>query len=618
MAARTVVVEAQDTLPLGRDAHQPEGHALADGRQVEHTAVGGQERQPVFLHEAADAPGRVALAGQRRIQFRGLPLGHPPEELLFLLLLHRTAVGREDGVVFAEALHREGIVTDHAQRVEHLPQAGGMPAARCRDGIYQLVGDEPPGGKYLPDSLPRLGRHLQRRLEMRLDDELLHADGRGLLPELLQHLHQLVVDAHRQVSRQARPQPHALQLGIFFTIGTRLVGLALAAGHAVDRLEDIAQRLVLAHQGVAARDEDVAQLRVLLEISHQAAQFVIPALLGAQALELEIEPFALEVVHPLARGAQPAAGTPHRIGDQDRHFGITAVDIVPVGQQPPGRIGFSGLDDVLLLPGADIPVGLDQLRRIEDIAADRLVVVRFAGDVQQREVIRRGEERHPLLAGLRQQVHGLRRKRVAQKPVQLRRALHGHRQVEPEIAPPDAYLTVFILVGHPFLETEPRRGRLAVLDLLHQEVEHTLPVPGAHLRHLGIEPRRPAIVADTDALRRERLQLQPLKALELEKQVDEQVATHLRVLQPPREELPQQFQRPHGHLLTGRKFAHLPPVVADQQADLFRRLALRRRMPGDELFEPGPELPGIAARIGLGNKSRQLLAEKQPELVKRE
>lgn len=114
-------------------------------------------------------------------------------------------------------------------------------------------------------------------------------------------------------------------------------------------------------------------------------------------LELEIEPFALKVVHPLARGAQPAAGTPHRIGDQDRHFGITAVDIVPVGQQPPGRIGFSGLDNVLLLPGADIPVGLDQLRRIEDIAADRLVVVRFAGDVQQREVIGRGEERHPLL-----------------------------------------------------------------------------------------------------------------------------------------------------------------------------------------------------------------------------
>ena len=167
-------------------------------------------------------------------------------------------------------------------------------------------------------------------------------------------------------------------------------------------------------------------------------------------------------------------------------------------------------------------------------------------------------------------------------------------------------------------ETEPRGRRFAVLDLLHQEVEHTLPVLGAHLRHLGIEPRWPAIAADTDALRRERLQLQPLKALELEKQVDEQVATHLRVLQPPREELPQQFQRPHGHLLTGRKFAHLPPVVADQQADLFRRLALRRRMPGDELFEPGPELPGIAARIGLGNKSRQLLAEKQPELVKRE
>ena len=294
------------------------------------------------------------------------------------------------------------------------------------------------------------------------------------------------------------------------------------------------------------------------------------------------------------------------------------MDVVPVGQQPPGRVGFPGLDNVLFLPGADVPVGLDQLRRIEDIAADRLVVVFFSGDVQQREVIGRGKERHPLLAGFRQQVHGLRRKRIAQKTVQLRRALYGHRQVEAEIAPPDTYLTVFVFVSHSLLETEPRRGRLAVLDFLHQEVEHTLLVLGTHLHHLGIEPRRPAVAANAYTLRCERLQLQSLEALEQEKQVDEQVGTHFLVFQPPREKLPQQFQRPHRHLLPGRKLTDLLPVVVDQQADLFRRITLLCRMPRNELPKPRPELPRVAARIGLGDKSRQFLPKKQSELVKRE
>ena len=162
-----------------------------------------------------------------------------------------------------------------------------------------------PAERIFPDSLLGFGRHFERGLEMGLDDELFHAGGRGLLAELAEDFDQFVVHAHRQVGRQARSEAHALQFGVLLPVGTPGVGPALAAGHAVDRFENVSERFVLAHQGVAACDEDVAQLGVLLEIVHQAAQLVVPALLGAQGLELEIEAFALEIVHALARGAQP-------------------------------------------------------------------------------------------------------------------------------------------------------------------------------------------------------------------------------------------------------------------------------------------------------------------------
>ena len=300
MAARAVVVEAQDAPAFGRNAHQPERHALADGRQVQHAAVGRKERQPVSLHKAAEPFGRVAALLQLCIQLPGLFGRQPAVNLLLVLFLQRPAVGRKDGVILLKPLHREGVVADHAQRIEHLPQPGRMPAARRRDGINQLVGDEPPGREYPADRLLRFGRHLQRRLEMGLDDELSHADGRSLLLELPEHLHQSVVDTHRQIGRQARTETHALQFGVFLAVGPPGVGLALAAGHAVYGLQYIVQRLVLAHQGVPARDKDVAQLRVFFEIGHQAAQLVVPALLGPQALELEVEPFALKIVHALA------------------------------------------------------------------------------------------------------------------------------------------------------------------------------------------------------------------------------------------------------------------------------------------------------------------------------
>ena len=387
---------------------------------------------------------------------------------------------------------------------------------------------------------------------MGLDDELLHADGRGLLAEFAEDFDQFIVDAHRQIGRQARPEAHTLQFGVLLPVGASGIGPALAAGHAADRFENVTQGFVLAHQGVAARDEDVAQLGVLLEIIHQAAQLVVPALLGAQGLEFEIEAFALEVVHALARGAQPAAGAAHRVGNQDRHLRVTAVDVVSVGQQPPGGIGSSGLDDVLALPGADLPVGFDQLRRIKNVTADGGIVVAAARDVEQRKVIGRGEEGHSLLAGLREQIHRLRRERASQKAVQFRGAFHGHRQLEAEIAPPGGHLPVLLLVGHAVGELEARRNlRLAVPDLLDQQVEHPFAVVGADGPHPVVLSREPAFGAAAHAPGRRQRNLRSIQQAEEMVQIDEQVGRHFGVFEPSGKKLPQQREGPDFQLPVG-------------------------------------------------------------------
>ena len=270
---------------------------------------------------------------------------------------------------------------------------------------------------------------------------------------------------------------------------------------------------------------------------------MVPRLFGTQRLEFEIETLALEIVHPLTRSAQSAAGAAHRIGDQDRHLRIAAVDVVSVGQQPPGGIGFARLDDILALPSADLPVGLDQLRRIEDVTADGGIVVTVARDIEQRKVIGRGEEGHPLLAGLREQVHRLRRQRPGQKAVQLRRAFHGHGQLKAEIAPPRGHLPVFLIVSHPLGEQIARRGfRLAVLDLLHQQVQHPFTVVGTDRPHLLVLPRKPAFGAAAHALRRGQRNFRPAEQAEQVEQIDKQVGRHLGIGEPSGKELPQQRQ----------------------------------------------------------------------------
>ena len=117
VAARPVVVETQQTLALGRDAHQPERHALADGRKVQHAAVRGQKRQVVTTHEAADFRSRIRPVSQQIVEFGRLLRSEPPVNLLLDLLLHRAAVGGENGVILLKPLDREGVVADHTERI---------------------------------------------------------------------------------------------------------------------------------------------------------------------------------------------------------------------------------------------------------------------------------------------------------------------------------------------------------------------------------------------------------------------------------------------------------------------------------------------------------------------
>ena len=87
MAPGAVMVETQDALAFGSDAYHVEGHALADGGQVEHIAVGGEERQVVRFQETPDAGCRVMDGSKQYGQIMGIFLGQLPEALFFPLLL---------------------------------------------------------------------------------------------------------------------------------------------------------------------------------------------------------------------------------------------------------------------------------------------------------------------------------------------------------------------------------------------------------------------------------------------------------------------------------------------------------------------------------------------------
>ena len=189
-------------------------------------------------------------------QIMGIFLGQLPEALFFPLLLYGTAVGSKHGIVFFKTFHGEGVVANHSQLIEHLAQAGGMPPAGCSYVVYQLVVNEPACRQQFAYSFGSFRSDFERGLEMCLDNELADAmvDAFSLNSLRISTSPSLMRMAGR---RGGVSEAYTLQLCILFSFGPFLIGFPLADCHAVDGIQNIAQRLVLAHQCVTAGDENV-------------------------------------------------------------------------------------------------------------------------------------------------------------------------------------------------------------------------------------------------------------------------------------------------------------------------------------------------------------------------
>ena len=176
------------------------------------------------------------------------------------------------------------------------------------------------------------------------------------------------------------------------------VCVSFADSHFVDGFQYIAQGLVLAHQCIASRNQDIPELSVVLEIFHQFSQPLVPALFRFQFLEVEVQTFTLEVVHALAGCTQAAACTSHRVGDKNGHIGITAVNVVSVRQQPSCSVRLSVLHSIFFFPCVDVTVCFHQLGRVQNIASYGCIIISFPRRIQQRQIVRGDKDRHSFLA----------------------------------------------------------------------------------------------------------------------------------------------------------------------------------------------------------------------------
>ena len=80
---------------------------------------------------------------------------------------------------------------------------------------------------------------------------------------------------------------------IFLSFGAVQVCVSFADSHFVDGFQYIAKGLVMAHQCIASRNQDIPELSVVLEIFHQFSQPLVPALFRFQFLEVEVQTLSL-------------------------------------------------------------------------------------------------------------------------------------------------------------------------------------------------------------------------------------------------------------------------------------------------------------------------------------
>ena len=149
--------------------------------------------------------------------------------------------------------------------------------------------------------VPRLRRDLHGGLEVSLDPELPDSYLGCLGLELGEDRGELRSDPLGKVGRHAGTQADPDHLGVLFPIRTAFVGELLRQGHLVDGVQDLLERGVRAHEGVASRDEDVPELGVLREVFHQLVELLGPRRPRLHLLQVEVEPPELEAVHPLTR-----------------------------------------------------------------------------------------------------------------------------------------------------------------------------------------------------------------------------------------------------------------------------------------------------------------------------
>ena len=151
-----------------------------------------------------------------------------------------------------------------------------------------LVGHNPAGGLQFADGRPCFGRDFERRLEMGLDEKLLDSGERAFLFEIPKDLDQVIRYPHGQIGGESASQADSFDLRIFFSLRPSRIGSFLANRHFPDFVQQMLQSGILAHQRIPSGAENVFDLPVFFQESHQTSQFLVPALFGLSSTKLKL------------------------------------------------------------------------------------------------------------------------------------------------------------------------------------------------------------------------------------------------------------------------------------------------------------------------------------------
>ena len=486
-----VKLKAEDPPPIIRDADDAVGVALAHPRQVDGIAVRADERDLITAADHVGVLHHLGRLAEEGVQKGVVALGDLADGGLLHLLLRRPGVGGEELAVLQKSLDAEVVVRQHPDVVERLAQLRRVSPPAGRDGEDLLVGHRPPRRQETSDRSLGLPCDLHRRGDVGLHDALLDADPRCPLLEGAQHLHQLFCHPLGEVDRYLGPQPDAPHLLKALPLLPLFVVSALRLRHLDDGIKDLGELAGAVHERIATGDEDVAEVGVISKVLHVELEQLGPALLRRELLQLEVEAPRLKIVHPLTVCAESPTGAPHRVGDEDRHVGVTAMDVVR-RQDPPGGVRLADLDHILLLPRHDAAELIDQILAVEQVGANggitswMLLPLEGTG-VDEGEEVRGGEDRDSLLLGRAHDGELLLGEAVVQVGVERLAVPDSVIQMEAIIIPPGPDLGVLLLFTRPRSERIALVLFLLIFDAFGQEGDDALLVLSSPGEDLAVE-----------------------------------------------------------------------------------------------------------------------------------